>query len=104
MGKVKNKSHSELEHLRGLVKELKKENAQLRRQLKDASKYQHQYEDVIENDILEETEAEVVEKVALCPDCGKGGLNLKLTLLDRDYYECNVCSFRKSVKHEKPKD
>lgn len=98
MGKVKNKSHSEVEHLRGLVKELKKENAQLRRQLKDASKYQHQYEDVIENDILEETEEEVVEKVAWCPSCTKGKLNLVLNLDTRQIFECDQCDFRKSIK------
>lgn len=102
MGKVKNRNHSEIEHLRGLVKELKKENGQLRRKVKDLEKYSHQYEDVIENHLMDEPE--VVSKVATCPDCGKGELTLRLTLLDKDYYECNVCSFRKSVKHEKTKD
>jgi predicted nucleic acid-binding Zn ribbon protein len=101
LGKVKNKSHSELEHLRGLVKELKKENGQLRRQLKDAGKYQHQYEDVVENNILKDIEPEVVHKIANCPECHKGSLDLKLTIMDKDYYECDVCSFRKSIKHEK---
>ncbi len=98
MGKVKNKSHSELEHLRGLVKELKKENGQLRRQLKDAGKYQHQYEDVIENSILEQTQEEVVENVAYCPSCNKGKLQHKISILDKEIFECDQCDFRKVVK------
>lgn len=95
---MKNKSHSEVEHLRGLVKELKKENAQLRRQLKDAGKYQHQYEDVLENNILEESKEEVIEKVAWCPSCTKGKLQHKISILDKDIFECDQCDFRKVIK------
>jgi hypothetical protein len=98
LGKVKNKSHSEVEHLRGLVKELKKENAQLRRQLKDAGKYQHQYEDVLENNILEESKEEVIEKIAWCSSCQKGKLQVVFSMEDRIIYECDQCDFRKSVK------
>lgn len=97
MGKVKNKSHSELEHLRGLVKELKKENGQLRRQLKDAGKYQHQYEDVVENSLLDEVKEEVIPKVANCPKCFEGNLNLALNLDFKQIFECDHCSFRKTV-------
>jgi cell division FtsZ-interacting protein ZapD len=98
LGKVKNKSHSELEHLRGLVKELKKENGQLRRQLKDAGKYQHQYEDVVENSLLDEVKEEVIPKVANCNSCYKGKLQVVFSMEDRIIYECDQCDFRKSVK------
>jgi len=98
LGKVKNKSHSELEHLRGLVKELKKENGQLRRQLKEAGKYQHQYEDVLENSLLDEVKEEVIPKVANCPKCFEGALNLSIELNDKDIFSCNSCDFRKVVK------
>ena len=98
MGKVKNKSHSELEHLRGLVKELKKENGQLRRQLKEAGKYQHQYEDVLENSLLDEVKDEVIPKVADCPKCFDGSLSLTIELNDKDIFSCSSCDFRKVVK------
>jgi predicted nuclease with TOPRIM domain len=98
LGKVKNKTHSEVEELRGVVKKLKKENSQLKRQLRSANKYQHQYEDVIENNILEENPEEIVEKIAYCPECHKGRLKLVLSLDIRQVYECDQCDFRKTVK------
>ncbi len=100
MGKTKNKSHSEIEYLRGLVKELKKENGQLRRQLKESTKLGHMYEDVVEEyeELIAEQEVEEVIKVARCPECHAGALNLVLDLNDKDIYACGSCTFKKVVR------
>ena len=100
MGKTKNRSHSELEHLRGLVKELKKENGQLRRQLKESTKLGHMYEDVVEEyeELIAEQEIQEISKVAYCPNCHSGALGLVLDLNDKDIYVCNTCDFKKVVK------
>lgn len=98
MGKVKNRNHSEIEHLRGLVKELKKENGQLRRKVKDLEKYSHQYEDVIENHLMDEPEMEIVEKAAICPSCKKGNLKITLNWENMQIFDCDQCDFRKTVK------
>lgn len=99
MGKVKNKSHSEVEHLRGMVKELKKENGQLRRQLKESTKLKHFYDDVKDEyeEYVAEEVVEEIQKVADCPKCFSGKLNLTLELNDKDIFSCNDCDFRKVV-------
>lgn len=102
MAKLKNKSHSEVEHLRGIVKELKKENGQLRRQLKESTKLKHFYDDVKDDYeeyvAEEETSTEQIQKVAKCPSCFSGDLNLVLDLNDKDIFVCSECEFRKVVK------
>lgn len=102
MAKLKNKSHSEVEHLRGLVKELKKENGQLRRQLKEATKLKHHYDDVVdeyEEYVAEEEKQEaVIKKAARCTECHEGTLNVLLDFDDKDIYQCNSCGFKKVVR------
>lgn len=100
MSKLKNKSHSELEHLRGLIKELKKENGQLRRQLKEATKLKHHYDDVVEEyeEYVAEEEKEEIQKVAKCPSCFTGALNLVMDLNDKDIFVCSNCDFRKVIR------
>lgn len=100
MSKLKNKSHSELEHLRGSVRELKKENGQLRRQLKDATKLKHHYDDVVEDyeEYVAKEEKEEIQKVAKCPSCDRGSLDLLIELNDKDIFKCNSCEFKKVVR------
>lgn len=101
MSKLKNKSHSELEHLRGIVKELKKENGQLRRQLKESTKLKHHYDNIVdeyEEYVAEEETTEQLVKVANCPECFTGKLNLVLDLPDKDIFACSNCSFKKVVR------
>ena len=89
-----------MEHLRGLVKELKKENGQLRRQLKEATKLKHHYDDVVEEyeEYVAEEEKEEIQKVAKCTECLTGDLNLVMDLNDKDIYVCNNCDFKKVVR------
>ena len=113
MAKSKNKSRTELEHLRGRIKELEKENAhlkrdknkqtgQLRRRLKESRKLEHHYEDIsldYEEYILEEArQEEVITKAAKCAECHSGTLNILLDFDDRDIFQCNNCGFKKVVK------
>lgn len=100
MAKLKNKSHSELEHLRGSVRELKKENGQLRRQLKDATKLKHHYDDVVDEyeEYVAEEEKKEIQKVVKCVQCFTGNLNLVMDLNDKDIYVCNSCDFKKVVR------
>lgn len=87
MSKTKSKNHSELEHLRGLIKHLKSENRQLRRRLKEIDKKVHFFEDVVD---------EIVEEVDVknaCKACGKGTIleyDLKYVILEK----CNLCDYQ----------
>ncbi len=82
----KNKTHSEVEHLRGIIKQLKAENIRLKRQLRIQEKYSDEETPV---------EPEAVD-VDLCPSCARG----KLVLLDLGkfaYLTCPVCGHRERI-------
>lgn len=109
MAKVK--THSEVEHLRGLVKELERENAQLkreknkqtgqlRRKLKESRKLEHHYDNIVDEyqEYVAEEETAEIPKVAKCPECLTGSLNLVLDLNDKDIFNCNNCNFKKVVR------
>ncbi len=65
MSKSKNKSRSELEHLRGQIRQLKAELKFLRRR--------SHIENSIIDDVIEDSDLEVVDTEP-CPSCGKGVL------------------------------
>ena len=97
---TKPKTKSEVEHLRGVIKSLKSELRNIKKQLGRASKRSHQYEDleqrVVEND-LEEVMEDLIKTEPKCPQCGSVKLesvNLRVRLLT----VCNACGYRKVVK------
>ncbi len=87
MGKSKNKNRSASEHLRGEIRRLKK-------QLRQSEKINHFFDE--EN--TQNKEVIEIKKIANCPNCNNGHLKLILSLDTKDYYECNSCEFRKSMK------
>lgn len=90
MGKLRNKSSSEVEHLRGELRSLKSENKSLRQRLKQLEKREHFFE----NPIIEKEEP--IKKLEICTSCGKG--NLKYVDLGRVIYQvCPVCDDRKKI-------
>lgn len=94
MGKPKRKNKSELEYLRGIIRELEKENRQLRKRVREVEKKEHFFE--------KEPELEIDQpKIDACPDCGKGTVNLVIALDHISVFECNICNYRKSLKREK---
>ena len=95
MAKTKNKSHSEVEHLRGENKKLKSENRQLKRRLSQLVKEAHFYENIVE----EETE-DIKIKRNTCKLCGKGILE-ELDLTHIVVVRCDTCDFRESKKPRK---
>jgi hypothetical protein len=86
MGKNRRKNSKEVEYLKGEIR-------RLRRQIKDLSK---------QKGISETSQAEEYEPIQLveCTECGKGIINLILSMDRMDIFECNVCDFRKTVKKE----
>lgn len=85
MSKTRNKTHSEVEHLKGEVKSLKAQNRYLKRRLKQFEKYSK--DDYIEVEKLE---------VNLCQVCGKGEMSL-LDLKYVKYRTCGVCEYKERV-------
>jgi ssDNA-binding Zn-finger/Zn-ribbon topoisomerase 1 len=77
MGKTRAKSRKEIEHLRGIIRNLKK---QLKHQ-------QH-------GEIDEET-----EESGNCPKCGKG-LLLEIDLGRIKFLKCNICEHREKTNGE----
>lgn len=91
MGKVKNKNSNEIEYLRGINKELRKENKALKRQVRDLQKHEHMYEE------LPEVEEEIVSRRAKCDECFKGYMD-EIEFLGRVYATCETCGHRKKLK------
>lgn len=92
MGKTKNRTHSELEHLRGQLKELRAENKSLKRRLRELEKHEHMYETTEE---IEEHQEEI--KKIKCPECFKGHLD-EIEILNKVFGTCNVCGHRKKLR------
>lgn len=93
----RSKEKSEVEHLRGLVRQLKSELRNLKKSMARKQKREHLLDDVEEREaelLLKETleEKEVVSKKETCPKC-RG----KLDIIDGariKIYICSDCSHR----------
>jgi len=81
MGKTKTKSRKEIEHLRGIIRGLKK---QLKHQQNDVAEDNTDYNDEDGN----------------CPKCGKGVLT-EIDLVRLKIIKCNICDYREKIHGEK---
>lgn len=85
MGKSKRKTHSEVEHLKGVIRSQKSEIRQLKKLLRQKDKY---YDDVAEN-VEEENEDK-------CPNCGKGEIRI-VDFSFVKYEACDICKYKVKV-------
>lgn len=91
MSKSKNKSGSELEHLRGENKKLQSENRRLRKEINRLSRRSHFYENIVD-EVIEDSKI-----TETCSQCGKG------TLILHDFkfvklLTCDLCEYKEKVK------
>lgn len=93
MSKTKNKNRSEVEYLNGKIRELESENRQLRRRLKESTRKEHLYDDMVEA-IAENIVPE--EKVDNCKKCKTGVLKL-VDLKHSKFIVCDSCHDRKKI-------
>jgi hypothetical protein len=100
LGKLKKKSHSEDEHYRGQIRDLQKQVRTLQQELRTYRKRENLYENNKEEiqELLTKQDEIEVKKVAACPKCFEGKLNLVLDLNDKDIFSCDSCDFKKTVK------
>lgn len=91
---VKKRERNEVEYLRGLVRELKAENRNLKKRLGVTSKRARRYETRISEDEDEQLERseQPVKVVDSCPDCS-GELKL-VDLGVRQFNSCINCGYR----------
>ena len=103
MSKSRQKNHSEIEHLKGKIKEQEKLIRSLQKQLKQLEKREHLVEDSIQDtEYSRDTEDTYRElpKAIRCDSvdgCGKGILE-EYEILGKVIGTCNVCGFRKRIK------
>jgi hypothetical protein len=91
LGKSRNRSHSEVEHLRGLVK-------QLRAELKYYKRRSHLHEEIID-EVIEDQDVTNID-VSLCSNCGKGAL------IEYDFHyinlkKCDHCGYQEKQKNQR---
>jgi predicted nuclease with TOPRIM domain len=98
---TRSKDRSEVEYLRGRVKELQSENRNLKKQLSRKEKREHQYEDLEEKlkEVELEEETEVFQEAARikCPKC-KGEIG-QVAIGTRLLLKCESCGHRESKKN-----
>lgn len=98
MSKTKQRTSTELEHYKGLVRELEKENRSLKRENKELSKQKHIFIDKTDDDeVLPDSEDTYIKPKKRCDSCGKGFLE-EFEILDKIFGTCNICSDRKRLK------
>lgn len=98
---AKKKSGSELEHLRGVVRNQRSEIKALKKELSRFQKRQHQFEDwelekteeLLEEDISQPSERHFQES---CPECSSGVE--KSELGNRILTRCTKCKWRRTQK------
>lgn len=97
MAKTKNKSHSELENVRGYIREMEKEIRSLRQQLRQFEKYSQtsQDEEYDKND--EDTHVELKFKI-LCTHCEKNYMVETLDLGHRGIFGQCICGHKGRMK------
>lgn len=98
---TRSKTHKELDHYTGIIKEQKGVIRKLQRELAYYKKREHIAEDAISG-VLDTTEAKE-EKKEQCSDCGKGTLTF-VVVANRGFKRCETCGYRsKAMKLEEPK-
>jgi DNA repair exonuclease SbcCD ATPase subunit len=97
MSKTRQKGHSEVENLRGYIRELEKTVRSLQKQLRQFEKYEARSQDT---DVATDTEDTYVEikATADCPSCGKGKLVQTMELMGKIYGQCLHCEHRGRIK------
>jgi hypothetical protein len=94
MSKLRTKNRSEIEYLRGVIREKDKIIRRLTKQLRSAKKFEYIQEEIdtpldrIENSYEDEQ---------LCPKCGKGHL-LEIDLIHLKVIRCELCQHAESLK------
>lgn len=97
MSKSRQKTHSETEHLRGQIKNLKSENRQLRKRLKELEKQSHFYEEIADEAIEE------VKVKNTCKACGEGVLQ-EVDLGIKVLVKCDSCDYKRTRKSHVKKE
>lgn len=98
----KKKERSELEYYRSQIRELQKENKQLKKQLGHHEKRKHIYNDVIsdyEEMLIQHVPVDEIKtnKKITCEDCSKGNYD-EFEIMGKVIGTCNNCGFRKRLK------
>lgn len=89
LAKVERKNRSEVEFLKGKIRELEKRNRQLERIVGHLKKSEHLFYEAP----IEQEEDEKKDSPLTCQECGKGKIEV-LCLLDRVYHQCSLCDYR----------
>lgn len=98
MAKTKQKNRSELEAMRGYVRELEKQVRSMQKQLRQYEKYEQTSQDEVIQTDSEDTYVEL-KFSKHCDECGKGKIVETLNLGPRGIYgECGVCGFKGRMK------
>lgn len=100
---ARKKDKNESEHLRGEIRELEKQNKQLRRRLTKYEKSKHIYNDLISDYEEIISEHVIIEKIVpkskatRCPSCHEGAME-EYEIMGKVIGTCNSCGHRKRVK------
>lgn len=87
----KKRSKSPEEHYKGIIRGLKAEIRQLKKELKYYERREHHHENNKDIDEVEDVQYDNFEEV--CPDCHKGKL-IEHNVAGRYWQSCDICKYR----------
>lgn len=90
---AKPKEGKENEFYLGQIRELKAENRNLKKRIRELEKREHFYDDKDLEDIIDE----VIIKKEQCPECFRCTLEDKL-VINRHWKQCSICGWRDKAK------
>ena len=96
MSKTKSKTHSEVEHLRGLVRELKSVNRNLKKRIKELERREYFFDN---KDLYKTDNNGNEENDEICKQCGKGVITTT-DLLFFTIESCSICEYKEKKKKE----
>lgn len=94
MSKTPRKTKSEVEHLRGYVRELERLVRSLQQQLRQYEKYEQKSQD---EEIVTDTEDTFPSLKVKCDSCGKGTFD-EYEIMGKIIGTCNICGERRRLK------
>jgi len=99
MAKTREKTHSEVEHLRGIIREQKSIIRNLKKRVTQLTKREHYYDNLTDGSEVDDETDVISDDGGNCPSCGKTDLGI-LDLYYAVYKVCDLCQYREKVTKE----
>ena len=97
MAKTREKTHSEVEHLRGVIREQKSIIRNLKKRVTQLTKREHYYDNLTDGSEVDDETDVISDDGGNCPSCGKTDLEI-VDLYHLTLKKCPFCGYDEKEK------